>query len=195
MAGLAAGCAGALMGLAAMVGCDGGPDSAVVAAPSAAPAGCRRPAPGTAASGSALVPGPTNGLPRSTAVGEPLVIEAVVLDRGCRPAHGAELDVWHTDAGGRYGPADNCCYYGGNVRTDAHGRFRLQTIRPAQYPEANAPPAHIHLDIRHGPARLETEIVFGLASPPAMVTPTGGQVPVVLRREGDGWRGDVAFVL
>ncbi|GAA4717353.1 hypothetical protein Prum_020040 [Phytohabitans rumicis] len=185
----------AMLGVLVAVGCDGDPEPA--ATPSATPVGCARPAPGTAEPASALVPGPTNGLARSTAGGDALLIEAVILDAGCRPAGGADLRIWHTDARGLYGPADSerCCYYEGTVRTDHNGRFRLSTIRPAQYPEPNAPPAHIHLEIRHPSASLTTQIVFGIADPPATVAPTGQLLPVPLRRDGTGWRGDAVFVL
>ncbi|GLH98756.1 hypothetical protein Pa4123_40310 [Phytohabitans aurantiacus] len=140
-------------------------------------------------------PGPTNGLSGSPG-GDALVIETVILDRGCRPATGADLRIWHTDARGRYGPeSEKCCYFEGTVRTDHNGRFRLETIRPAQYPEANAPPAHIHMEIRHGSTDIATQFVFGIASPPAMVAPAGDLVSVVLRRAGDGWHGDAVIVL
>jgi protocatechuate 3,4-dioxygenase beta subunit len=181
----------------ATAGCDGGsaPDD-VAPSPgtSATAAGCARPAPGSA--DVVARPGPTNGLPASPG-GDALVIEAIILDRECRPAAGADLRIWHTDAQGRYGPADSerCCYYEGTVRTDQSGRFRLETIRPAQYPEANSPPAHVHLEIRHGSTDLATQFVFGIASPPATVAPAGDLVSVVLRRAGDGWHGDAVLVL
>jgi hypothetical protein len=187
--------------LVVAAGCDGGaaPDAATPAPgtrvpASAASAGCARPAAGSAEV--ALRPGPTNGLAASPG-GDALVIETIVLDRECRPASGADLRIWHTDARGHYGPADSekCCYYEGTVRTDRNGRFRLETIRPAQYPEANAPPAHIHMEIRHGAADLTTQFVFGIASPPATVTPAGDLVSVVLRRAGAGWHGDAVLVL
>ncbi|MCW6010832.1 hypothetical protein K1W54_40725 [Micromonospora sp. CPCC 205371] len=185
----------------ATAGCDGGsaPDGATpppgTGAPaSATTAGCGRPAPGSAEA--VVRPGPTNGLPASPG-GDALVIETIVLDRECRPAAGADLRIWHTDAQGRYGPADTekCCYYEGTVRTDQNGRFRLETIRPAQYPEANSPPAHIHMEIRHGSTDLTTQFVFGIASPPGAVgrgrrVPAGGP-----RRAGDGWHGDAVLVL
>lgn len=182
------------LGLAAMGGCDGGPGPAT-SSPSPL-AGCVRPTGSAADAGSALVPGPSIGLTRSTAVGEPLVIEAVMLDRACRPAEGAVVNLWHTDARGLYGPkgSEKCCYYRGQVRTDHNGRFRLQSIRPAQYPEPNAPPAHIHLEIRHPSGNLDTEIVFDTAPPSSIAPPTGGLLPITLRREGAEWRGDAVFV-
>jgi hypothetical protein len=199
----------AVAGMAAallLVSCDAGgeppapPPSASPAGPSAAaPPGCPVPPAGTAAAGAALRPAPGNGLPPTTARGEPLVLEAVVLDAACRPAAGAAVNVWHTDARGLYRPpdaaSDRCCYYQGTVTADAAGRFRLETIRPAQYPVPNAPPAHIHLEVAHGGTTLGTEIVFDGPSSAATAPPTGHTLPIALTRSADGWRGTAVFVL
>jgi protocatechuate 3,4-dioxygenase beta subunit len=195
--------AAAMVALAvvAVAGCDGGAEppsrSGSPTPPGASPAaGCPDPGAGTADARSQLIPGPSNNLPRSPATGEPLIVEAVVLARDCRPAPGADVRVWHTDARGRYGPAEGrCCYYAGVVRTDAGGRFRLRSVRPAQYPVPDAPPAHIHLEIRHAAASLETEIIFDGRPVPVPLLPSGHVVPMELRRDGAGWRGAVAFVL
>jgi len=178
-------------GLAAAGGCDGADQR-----PEAAQSKTACP-PSQTGTGSVLVPGPNNGLPASAAAGEPLVIEAVIVDRACRPVAGVGVYLWHTDARGLYGPAgtEKCCYYQGRVQTDHNGRFRLETIRPAQYPEPNAPPAHIHLRIQHQAGELTTMIVFTGQRPPSAGTPTGEQLPVELRRQGGGWRADAVFVL
>jgi protocatechuate 3,4-dioxygenase beta subunit len=148
--------------------------------------------------GSVLVPGPINGVPASDAVGEPLTITITVLGPECGPASGATAEVWHTDSRGLYGPGsgtDQCCYYGGTVAADANGRFQLDTIRPAQYPQAGAPPAHIHFEIRHPLGELGTEIVFGAGSPaPGPVRPAT-VIPVDLTRSGERWVGSTTFVL
>ena len=175
----------------AMTGCDNTPAAAPTTSPAAAPtspSGCAIAASGPAAEASVLVPGPINGVPASTAVGEPLTIVATVLGPGCQAASEAEIMVWHTDARGLYGPGagtDECCYYGGTVRTDANGRFELDTIRPAQYPQASAPPAHIHFEMTHSSGRLDTEIVFDAGSPdPGPVQPSN-VIPVVA--DPDRW--------
>lgn len=171
------------------------PGSATGAGGSAA---CDQPAPGPVDPAAVLVPGPINGLPATDAVGEPLTITATVLEPGCAPAAGAVAEVWHTDARGLYGPgggSDQCCYYGGTVTADANGRFRLDTIRPAQYPQAGAPPAHIHFEFRHPSGGLGTEIVFDAgAAPPGQIVPAT-VIPVELTRSGDAWTGTTAFVL
>jgi protocatechuate 3,4-dioxygenase beta subunit len=177
--------------LAALAACENGP-----ATPEAAPtpAGCAAPVAGTATV--EVIPGPTNGVPAASTPGAPLVIEAAVLDAACQPAAGANVRIWHTDATGLYGPeTDRCCYYAGTVATDDAGRFRMRTIRPAQYPVPDAPPAHIHLEISHRGEPLETEIIFRDEPPPSMAPPTGQVLPIVLRPDGAGWRGEALFVL
>jgi protocatechuate 3,4-dioxygenase beta subunit len=161
-------------------------------------AGCPAPPVRPVAAGASLTLGPINGMDPSSARGDRLVVEAVVLDSSCAPAAAASVRVWHTDARGLYGPAGTqaCCYYGGTVRTDANGRFRLDTIRPAQYPDPGAPPAHIHLDIRHRTGALETEILFGTGQqPPALIRPSH-TVPAELRSTGPAsWYAQAAFVI
>jgi protocatechuate 3,4-dioxygenase beta subunit len=143
-------------------GCTGGADQGT---PEATPStfGCPIPGYGPVDAASVLVPGPTDGLPPTQAKGERLVVVAVVLTAGCVPAPGASVTVWHTDARGDYRPSgDNrCCYYRGTIHTDQNGRFRLETIRPAEYNQPNAPPpAHIHVEVHHPSGELMTEIVF-----------------------------------
>ncbi|HEY3010320.1 MAG TPA: hypothetical protein VGJ63_19970 [Micromonosporaceae bacterium] len=165
---------------------------------SSAPTACPAPAVAPVAARSILRPGPTNGLTASTARADTLVVEAAVLDPSCRPAAGATVRVWHTDARGLYGPAgtEACCYYGGTVTTDADGRFRLDTIRPAQYPGPTAPPPHIHLEIRHPAGALETEIIFAPVPPSSDMVFPSRNVPVALRPIGaHSWYAAAAFVL
>lgn len=167
--------------------------------PAAGTGGCQVGQIGTVEAGSVLVPGPREGLPRSTATGDPLVIVGVVLDARCQPAADASVHLWHADARGAYGPAaEQCCYYEGTVHTDARGRFRLNTIRPGQYPQPNAPPAHIHVHVRHATGQLTAEIVF--AGDPGVPATAGrsGLVPVALTRQeraDKAWHGEATLVL
>lgn len=205
------GAAVAALAATALAGCDPGgePRGVATTRPATADAGtatatapqCVLPEPTLDDAGSVLVPGPSNGLPRSPARGELLVIVAVVFDPMCKPAGGASVNLWHTDARGRYGPegTDACCYYQSSGRTDQNGRFRIETIRPGQYNEANAPPAHIHLEIQHSSGRLETEIVFATSATPTVAQETDRTVPVVLRsvtgEQGRVWHGRASFGL
>ncbi|HKE50264.1 MAG TPA: hypothetical protein VKE25_02025, partial [Actinomycetes bacterium] len=150
--------------------------------------------------GSVLRPGPSNGLRQSDAPAERLIIVATVLGPDCQPASGANVNLWHTDSRGDYGNDEiECCYYWGTVSTDRAGLFELDSIRPGQYRQPDAPPAHIHLEITHASGRLMTEIVF----PDDPNAPQGAGrdevVPVTLRETGSGdattWRGEVTFVL
>lgn len=191
------GIAAAVIGLGGVAACDGGESEP---APTPTPTrggalGCARSA--VRAPDVTLRPGPTEGMPRTTAAGEALVIDAVVLDRACQPAPGADLRIWHTDARGLYGPegGDDCCFYEARGQTDHSGRFRLDTIRPAQYPQPNSPPAHIHLEIDHGGLDTQVTMVFGSGSPPATTVPTNGPVSVLLTRDSTGWRGEATIVL
>jgi len=153
---------------------------------------------GTVDAKSVVVTGPGPGMAPSEAKGEPLTIVAAVLDPACNPAQDASLHIWHTDAHGLYRPpgTEQCCYYQGDVRTDARGRFRMDGVRPAQYPEPGAPPAHIHLEIRHASGRLNAEIVFTDATATPGPIRSDTEVSVALRRNADGtWYGETAFVL
>lgn len=175
-----------------VAGCDAGePGPTLTSGGPTSGGGCARHTGGGAAV--TLTPGPTAGIPETTAVGEALAVDVAVLDRACRPVSGAALRVWHTDARGLYGPegGDECCFYEARGRTDHNGLFRLETIRPARYPEADAPPAHMHVDIDG----TMVTIVFGSGSTAPTVTPGTGPVALFLEREDAAWRGEVTIVL
>lgn len=86
--------------------------------------------------------------------GTPLVVSGTVYRPGGRvPAPGVLLYAYHTNARGIYpkrgdetGNGRRHGYLRGWLRTDARGRYRLVTIRPAMYP-TRAEPAHIHLTV------------------------------------------------
>jgi len=72
---------------------------------------------------------------------------------GKTPAVGVMIYAYHTNASGVYakrggetGNARRHGYLRGWVRTDAQGRYRFTTIRPAAYP-GRSDPAHIHLTV------------------------------------------------
>ena len=79
-----------------------------------------------------------------------------VLTRGCRPIANALVDLWHADADGDY---DNRGFRGrGHQFTDAQGRYRFVTIRPARYTGRTA---HYHVKVQaaNGPV-LTTQLYF-----------------------------------
>lgn len=86
--------------------------------------------------------------------GEPMRVEGrVVKPDGTTPAPGVIVYAHHTNADGLYaggtGDTDASRRHGllrAWVRTDAHGRYAFDTIKPAPYPDMTMP-AHIHLMI------------------------------------------------
>lgn len=84
--------------------------------------------------------------------GQRLEIRGRVLDPSGAPIEGAEVRVRHADAMGVYRPANI-----GVMRTDASGRFILQTRIPGNYGR----PRHIHTHVFHDSYMpVYTEILF-----------------------------------
>jgi catechol 1,2-dioxygenase len=74
---------------------------------------------------------------RSDAPGDPLFINARVLDRAGNSVAGAEVDIWHSSPSGLYENQDSDqadMNLRGKFTTDADGRFWLRTVRMAGYP-------------------------------------------------------------
>lgn len=85
-----------------------------------------------------------------------LVVTGRVLTGDCRPVKGALLDFWHADEQGEY---DNRGFrYRGHQFADADGRYRLETILPAEYPGRAR---HIHVKVQApGAPVLTTQLYF-----------------------------------
>lgn len=86
--------------------------------------------------------------------GAALRIEGTVFDQAARPVPGTIVYAYQTNAQGIY-PTDDSLLgsaahrHGrlrGWARTDAAGRYRFDTIRPAGYPGTDLP-AHVHMHI------------------------------------------------
>lgn len=97
--------------------------------------------------------------------GERLIVTGVVFGAdGKTPLANASIYVYHTDAKGLYTPGTNNDSRNprlrGYLRTDAQGHYEYSTIKPAPYPNNNAP-AHIHYHV-NAPGYQERifEIVF-----------------------------------
>lgn len=88
--------------------------------------------------------------------GEKLILTGVVFSRACEPVAKALLDFWHADDAGEYDNRGFRCR--GHQFSDADGRWRLETIVPAQYPGRAR---HIHVKVQ-APGRrvLTTQIYF-----------------------------------
>jgi catechol 1,2-dioxygenase len=74
---------------------------------------------------------------RSDTPGPALLVEFRVEDRAGRPIVGAEVDVWHSSPVGLYenqDPAQAEMNLRGKFTTDAEGRMRFRSVKPAGYP-------------------------------------------------------------
>lgn len=107
--------------------------------------------------GGSIVRGPTPG--------EPVFVQAQVVDINGQPVVDAEVDVWQSSSEGFYenqDPQQVDMNLRGKFRTDAQGRVRFRTIKPSGYPipvdgpagdliktlgRHNMRPAHIHFMI------------------------------------------------
>lgn len=86
--------------------------------------------------------------------GEPLTLAGRVLAADGSPRAGIVVYAYHTDAHGLYPPIpgarDSAANRHGRLRgwvvSDAQGRYRFDTIRPASYPSRDVP-AHIHMHV------------------------------------------------
>jgi protocatechuate 3,4-dioxygenase beta subunit len=85
-----------------------------------------------------------------------LLVSGTVLSAQCKPVPNALLDFWHSDEEGAY---DNRGFrYRGHQFADAQGRFRLETIVPAEYPGRTR---HIHVKVQApGKRILTTQLYF-----------------------------------
>jgi protocatechuate 3,4-dioxygenase beta subunit len=107
-------------------------------------------------------------------IGERIMVTGRVVDDNGRPVPHTLIEIWQTNAAGRYrhsqddhpAPLDPNFTGAGRTLTDASGCYRFVTIRPGAYPWRNHPnawrPAHIHFSL-FGPAfvtRLITQMYF-----------------------------------
>jgi protocatechuate 3,4-dioxygenase beta subunit len=84
-----------------------------------------------------------------------LVVSGQVLSARCQPVPNALLEFWHADEFGEY---DNKGYrYRGHQHADAQGRYRLETIVPAEYPGRAR---HIHAKVQAPGRRVLTSQVY-----------------------------------
>ena len=128
--------------------------------------------------------------PGESAIGERAIVHGKVLDEAGRPVAGALVEIWQTNAGGRYRhPRDNYLApldpnFGGCGRTitRADGAYAFLTVRPGAYPWPNRAndwrPAHIHFSLfGHAFAqRLITQMYFE-GDPSLPLCPIVGSLP------------------
>ncbi|HEX6623627.1 MAG TPA: protocatechuate 3,4-dioxygenase, partial [Pyrinomonadaceae bacterium] len=104
------------------------------------------------------------------AEGKILHLTGRVLNRGGEPVRGARVEIWQADSRGRYAhtsdrgtPTRDLKFQGFGVQTtDAEGRYRFKTIKPAPYSSEGgslrAP--HIHFDVSGRADRKVTQMFF-----------------------------------
>jgi protocatechuate 3,4-dioxygenase beta subunit len=113
-----------------------------------------------------------------------LVVTGTVLSAQCKPVPNALLDFWHSDEKGAY---DNKGFrYRGHQFADAQGRFRLETIVPAEYPGRTR---HIHVKVQAPGKRILTTQLYFPGDP-------GNQRDGIYRRELEmkkGKDGETSF--
>ncbi|MEJ3744069.1 protocatechuate 3,4-dioxygenase subunit beta [Actinomycetes bacterium KLBMP 9797] len=108
------------------------------------------------------------------AQGQRIIVHGQVRDSDGRPVPHTLVEIWQSNAAGRYrhdrdydhAPLDPHFTGVGRVLTDSLGRYRFVTIKPGAYPWRNHfnawRPAHIHLSLfgRAFTQRLVTQMYF-----------------------------------
>jgi protocatechuate 3,4-dioxygenase, beta subunit len=107
-------------------------------------------------------------------LGERIIVTGRVIDDSGRPVPHTLIEIWQTNAAGRYfhnkddhrAPLDPNFTGGGRALTDSNGCYRFISIKPGAYPWRNHDnawrPAHIHFSL-FGSAfatRLITQMYF-----------------------------------
>ena len=104
------------------------------------------------------------------AKGQLMVVMGRVLNRSGEAVRGARVEIWQANAVGRYAhpsdtnaaPVDPDFEGFGVSLSDADGRYRFRTIKPAAYPTGPSSfrPAHIQFDVSGRQDRLVTQMYF-----------------------------------
>jgi protocatechuate 3,4-dioxygenase, beta subunit len=107
-------------------------------------------------------------------LGQRMIVEGHVRDDDGNPLPNTLIEIWQTNAAGRYthklddfrAPLDPNFAGHGRILTDKDGKYRFLTIKPGAYPWGNHynawRPAHIHFSL-FGPsfvARFMTQMYF-----------------------------------
>jgi protocatechuate 3,4-dioxygenase beta subunit len=106
----------------------------------------------------------TNADGSGAQAGTPLVLTMYVFDaeRDCAPVSGAQVDIWHCNAAGRYsdeaanGTSGETWLRGDQV-TDADGKVTFHTIWPGWY---SGRAVHIHFKVRTGGLEFTSQLFF-----------------------------------
>jgi protocatechuate 3,4-dioxygenase beta subunit len=107
-------------------------------------------------------------------LGERIIVTGRVLDEDGRPQRRVLVEIWQSNAAGRYhhvvdqhpAPLDPNFAGAGRCLTDDEGRYRFVTVKPGAYPWGNHEnawrPAHIHFSVFGSQflQRLVTQMYF-----------------------------------
>lgn len=96
------------------------------------------------------------GLYEPGMAGTRLRVGGLALDTSCRPLANVLIDLWQSDAQGRY---DNAGYtLRGHQFTDAQGRWQFETLLPGLYPGRTR---HLHVKLQpRGGKIFATQLYF-----------------------------------
>lgn len=120
-----------------------------------------------------------------------LIVGGVVLTRSCRAVAGALLDFWQADANGVY---DNAGFrLRGHQFAAADGRYRLETIVPAQY-ASRTPHIHVKVQAPNRPV-LTTQLYFPGEPRNATDLIFSPRLVIKLDKSTPAWTGTFDFVL
>jgi protocatechuate 3,4-dioxygenase beta subunit len=123
--------------------------------------------------------------------GVPIELTGFVLTRRCQPVAGALVDLWHADHKGDY---DNGGFrFRGHQFTDAGGRYRFRTIRPAVY---SGRTAHYHVKVQQAGGRiLTTQLYFPNEPANRRDSLFRPELQMKIAQAGDGQAARFDFVL
>ena len=92
-----------------------------------------------------------------------IIIKGFVLETDCNsPLRDAIIEVWQTDAEGRYYYKEEGYKLRGQMKSDKKGSYEFRSIKPGRYRIGNGyRPAHIHIKVSHpGYRTLVTQLYF-----------------------------------
>ncbi len=130
------------------------------------------------------------------AIGERIIVAGRVLDEDGRPVPNTLVEIWQTNAAGRYihvvdqhdAPLDPNFIGAGRCVTDEKGEYRFLTVRPGAYPWRNHTnawrPAHIHFSLLGSSfvRRLVTQMYFS-GDPLQALDPVLNSIPTESARQ------------
>ena len=104
------------------------------------------------------------------AQGQVLHLMGQVLNIKGAPVKGVQVEIWQTNAAGRYdhpsdpnpAPLDPNFQGYGVTTTDAEGRYRFKTVKPGAYPVTQGwdRPPHVHFQLTGRADRVVTQMWF-----------------------------------